>query len=234
MTGRPFFLLDPIATNPVTTLRTLTFPGPAGRLEAIYHRPANPAPAAAVVCHPLPTHGGTMHTKAVHRAAKALSAVGCAVLRFNFRGVGRSDGAFDGGRGEAADVRAALDWLASGHPKIPAVVAGFSFGCAVALPVGAADPRVERLVGIGTPTDRFDFAALEGLVKPALFVQGDRDVFGPPADLEASLAGLGAAARLVVVPGADHFFTDRLDELERAIVDWWADLAEPDPHLATP
>lgn len=206
----------------MTAPGAISLAGPAGRLEAIYKRGGSPA-RAALVCHPHPQHGGTMHNKVVYRAAKAFEEMGWSVLRFNFRGVGVSEGAFDDGVGEAEDVAAVLDWLASRHPELPLVVAGFSFGCAVGVPVGARDPRVSHLVGIGTPTDRFDFDALVGSAKPKLFVQGDRDEYGPPEELRRGLARVGKPWELVVVEGADHFFEGRLEKLQEAIVDFFAD-----------
>jgi alpha/beta superfamily hydrolase len=201
---------------------TLTFDGPAGRLEALYRAGGERPARAAVVCHPHPQHGGTMHNKVVYRAAKAFESLGYAVLRFNFRGVGASEGSPGDGAGESEDVRAALDWLAAEDPGLPLVLAGFSFGNAVGLPVGAGDGRVTHLVGIGTPTDRFHFDALSKSTKPKLFVQGDRDEFGP---LEALRAGLHAVAlpwKLVVVEDADHFFTGRLAALQQAITDFFS------------
>lgn len=199
---------------------TFTFAGPAGRIEALY-RPGDAGPrAAALVCHPHPRYGGTMHDKVVHRAAKAFESRGMPVLRFNFRGVGLSEGEFSGGRGEADDVRATLDWLAGEHPGLPLVVCGFSFGSAVGLAVGAGDERVGRLVGLGIPTDHFPFDALAGSSRPKLFVQGDRDEHGPLAALRAGLERVGRPRTLVVVEGADHFFSGRLDVVERTIAGW--------------
>lgn len=202
---------------------TFTFPGPAGRLEAIWRAGSEDAARAAVVCHPLPTHGGTMHTKVVYRAAKAFEDLEWPVLRFNFRGVGLSQGEFEGGVGEADDVRAALDWLAAETPDLPLVVCGFSFGNAVGLPVGAGDDRVSHLVGLGTPVDRFPFDRLAAVPKPKLFVQGDRDEFGPLDALRAGLARVAPPKELVVIEGADHFFTGHLEEMRAAIVDWFRD-----------
>lgn len=199
----------------------IVFEGPAGRLEGIY-RPPDESLGAAVVCHPHPRHGGTMHNKVVFRAAKGFERAGWAALRFNFRGVGRSEGTFADDVGEADDVRAALDWLAERHPDAPLGVAGFSFGSIVGLPVGAEDERVARLVGIGIPTDRFPFDRLAQVTKPKLFVQGGRDEHGPLDRLRAGLAQVGEPWELVVVEDADHFFTGRLPELERAIVEWLA------------
>jgi hypothetical protein len=159
-----------------------------------------------------------MHNKVVYRAAKAFESLGWAVLRFNFRGVGASHGRRGGGPGEADDVAAALAWLAARHPNASLVVAGFSFGCVVGLPVGAVDDRVSHLVGIGTPTDRFPFELFADVGKPKLFIQGDRDEHGPVPELETKLARAGKPWELVVIDGADHFFSGRLVELERAIV----------------
>jgi len=203
------------------TLRgTFFLPGPSGRLEAIYKR-ADRAPRSALVCHPHPQHGGTMHNKVVYRAAKAFEGLGWSVLRFNFRGVGASEGSFEDGRGEAEDVTAALDWPAGRDPGAPLVVAGFSFGNAVGLPVGAKDDRVSHLVGIGTPTDRFPFDLLAEVPKPKLFIQSDNDEHGPLPELEAGLARVAKPWELVVIEGADHFFEGRLPEMQRAIADFF-------------
>lgn len=202
---------------------TFTFPGPAGRIEAIY-RGDEGASRAGVVCHPLPTHGGTMHNKVVYRAAKAMEELGYATLRFNFRGTGCSEGSFTDGEGEADDVRAAIDWLADEHPGVPITLAGFSFGNAIGLPVGAGDDRVDRLIGLGTPVGRFDFDALAEVGKPKLFVQGARDEFGPLDALRRGLERVADPRRLVVVEGADHFFTDRLKALHQAVVGWLEEL----------
>jgi alpha/beta superfamily hydrolase len=162
-----------------------------------------------------------MHSKVVYRAAKAFEALGWSVLRFNFRGVGASEGSFDDGRGEAGDVAAALDWLADQNPRSALVVAGFSFGCAIGLPVGAVDDRVTHLVGIGTPTGSFRFDSLADVRKPKLFVQGDSDEHGPLPALEAGLARVAQPWKLVVIEDADHFFEGRLTEMQRAIVDFF-------------
>ncbi|MGH7558213.1 MAG: alpha/beta hydrolase [Gemmatimonadota bacterium] len=196
------------------------FHGPAGRIEGIY-RPGRPeARRSAVVCHPHPLHGGTMHNKVVYRAAKAFEWMGWPVLRFNFRGVGSSEGSFADGIGEADDVAAAIDWLAAQDAGAAPVVVGFSFGNAVGLPVGAEDPRVTHLVGIGTPTESFDFDALAGTTKPKLFVQGDRDEHGSLENLRKGLERVAKPWKLVVVEDADHFFEGRLEALQQAIVDF--------------
>ncbi len=199
---------------------TMSFEGPAGRIEGIY-RPADEPPRAAIVCHPLPTHGGTMHNKVVFRTAKAFERLEYAVLRFNFRGVGRSQGAFTDGPGEAEDARAALDWLAAENPGVPLVTAGFSFGSVVGLPVGAEDARVTHLVGIGVP-ERFPFERLSSVTKPKLFVHGEKDHLAPLAALRAGLPRVARPFDLVVIEEVDHFFTGRTRELEQAIVDWFS------------
>jgi alpha/beta superfamily hydrolase len=204
----------------------LFIPGPAGQLEAIY-KPAESAssagPRAAVVCHPHPAFEGTMHNKVVYRAAKALGEAGFATLRFNFRGVGRSEGAYDEGRGEREDVRAAIDWVAAEHPDAEIVVAGFSFGAWTGLPVGCADTRVSRLVGIGTPVRAYQLTELLSCYKPKLFVHGTLDEHGPMAQMNSWYADLPEPKRIVRVEGADHFFEGYLDELMAAIRDYFRD-----------
>ncbi|MGH7571370.1 MAG: alpha/beta hydrolase [Gemmatimonadota bacterium] len=206
----------------ISSSGTCLVPGPAGNLEAIYRGGIDSTARAALVCHPHPQHGGTMHNKVVYRAAKAFERMGWPVLRFNFRGVGASEGAFAGGIGEADDVAAAIDWLAGQHPSARLIIAGFSFGNTVGLPVGARDPRVTHLVGIGTPTGSFDFDALAGATQPKLFVQGDRDEHGPIDELRKGLERVAEPWQLVVVENAGHFFEGRLTELQEAIVDFFS------------
>lgn len=182
--------------------------GPAGRLDAVY-RPLPGARAAAVLCHAHPQHGGSMFDPVLHRVACSLHAAGLSTLRFNFRGVGGSEGRFDGGVGEVDDVRAALDLAARDHAEL--AVVGFSFGAWVGLRAAAADERVARLVGLGLPAV-FDPAFLAAVARPRLLVQGERDDWG---DL-AALRRTGAA--LTVVPGADHFFRGHLDAVAAATV----------------
>jgi alpha/beta superfamily hydrolase len=197
-----------------------TFEGPAGPLEAI-HKPGSDRPErAAVLSHPHPSHGGSLHNKVVFRAGKAFERLGYPTLRYNFRGVGRSAGSFAEGIGEAEDARAALDWMAREYPDLPLVHCGFSFGNAIGTPVAAAHERVDRLVCLGTPTASFPFDRLSDVYTPKLFVQGEHDEHGP---LDALRAGLGRVARpwrLVVVDDADHFFSGGLGEMQQAIVDY--------------
>jgi len=195
-----------------------------GYLEAILKEPAGTPRGAAVVCHPHPLFGGTMHTKAVYRTAQALNEAGLVALRFNFRGVGASTGSHDGGVGEQDDVRAAIGWLEERYPGAPLIVGGFSFGSKVGLSVGAEDERIVGLVGLGLPVDRdvsYDFAFLADTGKPVLVVQGENDEFGSGARVAEVLAGLGSNVTLVRVAGADHYFTDRLDELRAAVRDYF-------------
>ncbi|HEX8994760.1 MAG TPA: alpha/beta family hydrolase [Ktedonobacterales bacterium] len=174
---------------------------------------------AAVVCHPHPQFGGTMHNKVVFRLAAALVDAGIPALRFNFRGIGRSTGEWDEGRGEAEDIRAALDVMAARYPGVPLLLAGFSFGSWVGLPVGCADPRVTHLIGVGVPVSLLSTDDLAGCAKPKLIVQGALDQYGPRAALEAWYARLPEPKRLTIVPDADHFFTKYQTELAAALDD---------------
>jgi alpha/beta superfamily hydrolase len=194
--------------------------GPAGRLEAILMNPRSAPVAAAVVCHAHPLHGGMMHFKVVFRAAKALQSAGAAVLRFNFRGVGRSEGRFDDGHGEQDDARAALDEMERRFPDRPLVLGGFSFGSVVALRVGVPDPRVRAVFAIGYPATFVEESVLLDGPKPRLFVQGEKDQFGSGEAIRALVEPLSGSRSLVVVPGTDHFFNGRLDELQGAVCTW--------------
>lgn len=201
----------------MTPTGTFTFQGPAGAMEAIYREGKNDSTRVAIVCHPHPQHGGTMHNKVVYRAAKAFESVRYPVLRFNYRGVGRSEGLFGDGAGEAEDVQAAIDWLVASRPGSDVVLCGFSFGAVVGLPTGARDDRVTHLVGLGTPTDRFPFDQLSNVTKPKLFIQGENDEYGAVDTLRMHLQLVAQPWELIVIEGADHFFTGRLDELQEAL-----------------
>jgi alpha/beta superfamily hydrolase len=195
-----------------------------GHLEAVLKEPDATPRAAAVLCHPHPLFGGTMHTKAVYRAAQALNEAGLAVLRFNFRGVGASTGSYGGGVGEREDARAALDWLEHRFPGTPLVAGGFSFGSMVALAVGADDARVVALLGLGLPIERdeaYDFSFLSGVSKPVLIVQGEEDEFGSGEKIAAHLAPLGSQVTLVRVPGSDHYFAERIEEMKDAVREYF-------------
>jgi alpha/beta superfamily hydrolase len=209
--------------------RNFFLEGPAGRLEAILWKPVTQASMAAVVCHPHPLFGGTMHNKVVYQAAKSLDGLGLPVLRFNFRGAGMSEGTHDRGRGEQGDVKAALDFLAGEFPDTPLLVAGFSFGCWVGSRVGCADERVRELIALGTPVNSTDFSYLRHCEKPKLFVHGANDQFGEIGKIEALVESLPGENRLVVVAGAEHFFAGKLDQLDEAILNW---LKERYPEVA--
>jgi len=196
--------------------------GPAGKLEAVLWTPAHGARPrfAAMVCHPHPLFGGTLHDKVVYQAAKALDSSGGAVLRFNFRGTGLSEGKHDRGVGERDDVRAAVEFLAGHFSDVPLVVAGFSFGCWVGLRVGCEDARVKRLIGIGAPVNDADFTYLEKCSKAKLFVHGSNDEFGDAKKLMALVNALPGEKELVVVEGVDHFFQGKIEELGKAVSGW--------------
>jgi hypothetical protein len=194
--------------------------GPAGNLEAVLWTPAIAPGMAAVVCHPHPLFAGTMHNKVVFQAAKALDSLGIAVLRFNFRGAGLSEGIHDKGRGELDDVRAAVQYLGVEFPGTPVLVAGFSFGCWVGLRVGCEDARVEKLIGIGAPVNNSDFSYLANCAKPKLFVHGSNDEHGDVENVRQMVASLPGENELVVVDGVDHFFAGKIEELGKAIRDW--------------
>jgi alpha/beta superfamily hydrolase len=207
-----------------SSIRSLFLDGPAGRLEALLNTGAEHATHAALVCHPHPLYGGTLHNKVVFHAMKALNHFGYPVLRFNFRGAGLSQGEHDHGDGELEDTRAALDWL-DREFHLPLIFAGFSFGAAVGLRVACPDARVRALMGLGLPVDAigdrvYDFEFLRDCVKPKLFVSGDRDQFGPRTKLERLVNDLPEPKKVVIVEGADHFFEGRLKELRDSIESW--------------
>src|SRR5215217_9154583 len=194
-----------------------------GQLEAILKEPRQGSPkGVALVLHPHPLGGGTMHNKVVFRAAAALNDAGLTVLRINFRGVGQSTGVHDEGRGELDDVRAGLDYLSGQYPGLRMIVCGFSFGARVGLEVGIQDPRVSFLIGVGTPLEKYDFSFLEQCRKPLLLVHGEHDEFGDVERLRELVADLEKTVpvKLVVISSAGHFFENRLDELKRAITGW--------------
>jgi alpha/beta superfamily hydrolase len=207
----------------VPQTESFDFAGPAGRLEAILMRPDAAPVAAGVVCHAHPRHGGVMHFKVVFRAARALQHAGLAALRFNFRGVGRSEGVHDDGRGEQDDVRAALGEAARLFPGLPLVCGGFSFGSSMALHAGCGDARVGALFALGFPLSMVpDTAFLDACPTPRLFVQGENDEFGPGPSVAALVERLPEPRQLVIVPGSDHFFTGHLDEVQEAVRAWAA------------
>ena len=213
-------------------------PGPAGKLEALVDDPASlcttadptraavvvsadvPPPIAAVVIgHPHPLHGGTMHTKVVYHAAKAFCRLGCAVLRFNFRGVGASGGTFAEGVGELDDFRAAMDFAAARYPGVPVWAAGVSFGSWVAMTAGALDVRVTRLVGIALPAQIFDFSTVRDSTTPKFFIHGEHDLVCPLKSVRELYGQAAEPKDLVVIEGADHLFDGRVAEVAQTIED---------------
>jgi alpha/beta superfamily hydrolase len=192
-------------------------PGPAGPLEVLIDRPAGPARAAVVFAHPLPTDGGTMHTKVVFQCAKALARIGCVVLRFNFRGVGRSAGTWDEGRGELDDFRAGLDHMAERHPDLELWAAGFSFGAWVAATVGASDDRICALILIGPPVNRYDFSAVKMSTKPKFIIHGEADELIPFKAVRQFYAELEAPKELIEIDRANHLFDGQASEVGDAL-----------------
>jgi uncharacterized protein len=213
--------------------------GPAGRLEVLLDEPAD-APgvkadgllhagradgprAAVVLAHPHPQYGGTMHTKVVYQAAKAFARIGCAVLRFNFRGAGASAGTFTDGIGEMDDCRAALDFLHERYPAARLWAGGMSFGAWIAMTAGAGDPRVSTLLGIAPPLSRYDFEAVRTSAKPKFFVQGERDEICPLKDMREFYARSAEPKELVVIDAANHLFDGKAGEVADAIEDLFGD-----------
>ena len=207
-------------------IQSLFLEGPAGRLEALLNAGAADASHSALVCHPHPVFGGTMHNKVAFHAMKALHSFGFPVLRFNFRGTGLSQGRHDEGRGEQDDVRAALAWLKSRY-SLPVIFAGFSFGAAVGTRVACADPDVRGIISLGTPVAAegraYSFEFLKDCHKPKLFLSGDHDQFGPHDELESIVAKAAEPKELVFLPG-DHYFAGHLDEMRLTVESWLAEL----------
>jgi alpha/beta superfamily hydrolase len=192
-------------------------PGPLGPLECLIERPQGAPRAAVVFGHPLPTEGGTMHTKVVFQSAKALARIGCVVLRFNFRGVGRSSGTWDKGVGELADFRAGIDYMASEYPGLDIWAAGFSFGSYVAMTVGADDERVCALVGIAPPVDRYEFATVKLSTKPKFIVHGEEDELISLKLVRQFYAALPDPKEFVQIDRANHLFDGQASEVGDAL-----------------
>ena len=209
----------------MATVPLREIPGPAGRLEVLLEEPSDPERlrAAVVLAHPHPERGGTMHTKVVFQTAKALGRIECAVLRFNFRGAGTSDGSFDGGIGEAGDFRAGLDFVQQRYPDARMWSAGFSFGSWIALTVGVRDPRVSTLIGIGMPVNRYEFDAVRVSAKPKFFIHGERDEICSVKEIQQFYARCEEPKELVVIDAADHLFDGKTSEVGDAIEDLLGD-----------
>ncbi len=199
-------------------IETLFLPGPAGRLEALLEEPESEEPSkAALVCHPHPQGGGTMHNKVVYRVARGLRRTGCVVLRFNYRGVNLSEGTYDAGLGEAEDARLALKTLAGRYPDLPLVLAGFSFGSRIALRLAGEEPDLERVIAVGFPTTIPEHSYVDKVKIPKYFVQSTQDAFGPREQFSAFYDALPEPKHLDWIEAADHFFKGALDEFEAAI-----------------
>jgi alpha/beta superfamily hydrolase len=207
----------------VAEIRTFFLDGPAGRLEAVLNSGSPGATYAALVCHPHPLYGGTLHNKVVYNAMKALHGFGLPVLRFNFRGAGLSEGRHDQGDGEIGDVRTALDWL-DNEFHLPIVFCGFSFGAATGLRAACPDQRVKAAIALGTPVEVDDrlyrYSFLSECTKPKLFISGSRDEFSPKEKLEQVFAEAAEPKKIVFIEGAGHFFENKLNQMQAAIREW--------------
>jgi len=204
-------------------------PGPAGPLEALLDLPGGEPRAVAVFGHPHPLHGGTMHTKALYQAAKALPRIGVASLRFNFRGVGRSAGTFDSGEGEKADFTAAIDYVVERFPGLPVWAAGMSFGSWIAMTVGAADPRVSLLLGIAPPVDRYDFEVLRTCTLPKFIVHGEDDELISIKDVRKFYGQIPEPKELITIEDANHLFEMKTSLVGDAVEGLLADVVTGNP-----
>jgi len=206
--------------NSVPRTETLSIPGPAGLLEAQHERPGDADPlGAAVICHPHPQHGGTMHNKVVHTLARAFVRCGYAALRFNFRGTEDSEGDYDHGVGELDDARAAMAWMGARYQGLPLWLAGFSFGAAIAIRAAVVEP-VAGLISVAPAVHRFA-RDLDGQPDcPWLIIQGDEDELVPVDETVTWIDGLEPGPELLVLPGAEHFFHGRLNDLRAAVMDF--------------
>jgi alpha/beta superfamily hydrolase len=199
-------------------IESLFLPGPAGRLEALLEEPEETAPrGAALVCHPHPQHGGTMHNKVVYRIARGLRGAGLAVLRFNYRGVNLSEGSYAHGEGEREDARVALEYLRDRYPELPYTLAGFSFGSRIVLQLGCERAGARQVIAVGFPTVYQDRAYLDRCTVPRIFVQSTRDQYGPVEELTAFTETLPEPKQVVLVDAQDHFFAGALEKLEETI-----------------
>ena len=228
--------------SPNASLRSIFLDGPAGRLEALLNSGVENATHAALVCHPHPLFGGTLHNKVVFHTMKALNSFGFPVLRFNFRGTGLSHGEHDYGNGEVDDVRTALNWL-DAEFHLPLIFAGFSFGAAVGLRAACPDPRVKALIGVGVPVapvaaDKeeprvYTFDFLRDCTLPKLFISGARDQFGPRAKLQELVNSVPEPKKLVLIEGGNHFFEGRLKELREGIEVWMREAISSQPSAVS-
>jgi alpha/beta superfamily hydrolase len=193
-------------------------PGPTGRLEALLEEPEEVEPRfGALVCHPHPQFGGTMHNKVVYRIARGIRSAGGVALRFNYRGVNLSEGVYDHGSGEIKDARACLEWLRARYPALPYSIAGFSFGARIAQKIGCGAQGAERMIVVGFPTRYLREESFIDCAAPRWFIQSTNDEHGPRAELEPFVDKLGTSASTTWIEARDHFFAGALDELESAV-----------------
>jgi alpha/beta superfamily hydrolase len=197
--------------------------GPAGPLEALLDEPAQAPRAVAVFGHPHPLHGGTMHTKALYQAAKAMPRIGVAALRFNFRGVGRSAGTFDAGPGEQEDFKAAITFASERFPDLPIWATGMSFGAWIAMTTGAQDARVSLLLGIAPPVDRYDFEVLRTCTLPKFIIHGEEDELISIREIRKFYAQIPEPKELVTIEFANHLFEGKTPLVGEAVEDLLAD-----------
>jgi alpha/beta superfamily hydrolase len=214
MTSDPITILGGALAEPLRQI-----PGAVGPLEVLLDGPAGEPRAAVVFAHPLPTHGGTMHTKVVFQSAKALARIGCVVLRFNFRGVGMSTGSWDNGRGELDDYKAALAYVAATYPGVELWAAGFSFGAYIATTAGADDDRVCALIAIAPPVDKYEFASVKMSAKPKFIIHGERDELISLKLVRHFYAQLQEPKELIEIDRANHLFDGQASEVGDALAD---------------
>lgn len=201
-------------------IESLKIPGPVGLLEALIEEPEDGEPtAAALVCHPHPQHGGTMHTRVVHRTARGLRTAGAVVLRFNYRGVNLSEGVYDHGHGEIEDGRACLEFLRGRYPELPFLIAGFSFGSRIALKLAVDHPEAVKVIPIGYPTKYPNREYIHDITIPKVFIHSTNDEHGPRPDFEEFFAGLPEPKQVRWVEAKDHFFADNLEAFEQAVIE---------------
>ena len=201
-------------------IESLSIDGPVGRLEALLEEPEDRDPLSAVlVCHPHPQHGGTMHTKVVHRTARGLRKAGAVVLRFHYRGVNLSEGLYDNGVGEIEDGRACLAFLRARYPELPFAIAGFSFGSRIAMKLAVDYPQATKVIPIGYPTTYLDRGYIHEITIPKVFLHSTNDEHGPRPDFEAFFATLPEPKEVKWIEAKDHFFADNLEGFEQAVVE---------------
>jgi len=206
-------------------IESLFIDGPVGRLEALLEEPEYDeaevcAPRmAALVCHPHPQHGGTMHNKVVYRMARGLRHIGAAVLRFNYRGVNLSEGVYDDSYGETDDARAALAFLRGRYPDLPFLVAGFSFGSRIVLRIGCETPRPFAVISVGSPASYWDQAHFGRCDVPRIFIQSTHDQYGPRETMQKYFDSLDGPKKMVWIEARNHFFSDGLDAFEKALIE---------------